>query len=135
MLNRGGSLAPAPPALYICSHTHTLVHLCTHATSTLDYDSDNDDEGTYRAIFSSSRSRGSTCKLRSYMPATLPAFCIFDTIYSCNSLTGVSGYGTFWYCWMSRMTSAVFAHLEKLMRSVSLISEGMPSSMKVRSVR
>jgi hypothetical protein len=33
------------------------------------------------------------------------------------------------------MTSAVFARLAKLIRFVRFISEGMPSSMKVRSVR
>src|SRR6188768_3347231 len=36
---------------------------------------------------------------------------------------------------MSRITSAVLARLAKLMRLVFLIMDGMPSSMKVRSVR
>ena len=33
------------------------------------------------------------------------------------------------------MTSAVLARLAKLMRSVRLITEGMPSSINVKSVR
>jgi hypothetical protein len=33
------------------------------------------------------------------------------------------------------MTSAVFARLAKLIRADFLITEGIPSSMKVRSVR
>ena len=57
-------------------------------------DSDNS-----RAIFSSSRSRGSTFRLRSYMltSCTSPAFLMLLNIQSCSSGTGASPYGTFWY--------------------------------------
>lgn len=53
---------------------------------------------TNLAIFSSSRSRGSTCKLRSYISWTSPALCMLRKIYSCSSGTAFSGYGAFWYC-------------------------------------
>jgi hypothetical protein len=50
---------------------------------------------THLAIFSSSLSLGSTCKLRSYISCTSPALFILFEIYSCNSGTGCSPYGTF----------------------------------------
>jgi hypothetical protein len=55
-------------------------------------DSDNN-----RAIFSSSRSRGSIFRLWLYIPisCTSPAFLIFSVIHSCNSGTGFRPYGTF----------------------------------------
>ena len=88
----------------------------------------------YLAIFSSSRSLGSNSRLRSYISCTSPAACRLLRRKSCSSGTGCRRYGMCWYCWMSRMTSAVLARLLKLISSDG-VKEGIPSSMKVKSVK
>jgi len=56
----------------------------------LDLDYRKPDSESNLAIFSSSLSRGSTAKLRSYISCTSPALCIFLKMYSCSSGTGCS---------------------------------------------
>ena len=93
-------------------------------------DSDNN-----LAIFSSPFSLGSIARDLLYISCTSLACFMLSRIHSCRSGTGLREYGTFWYCWMSRITSAVLKRFVKLMSSVFFTIEGIPSSMKVKSVR